>query len=171
MRNLFKIFLLTGLIFSLSFAGIRMGQQAPDFELPDIFTGKTYTMKDFKGKIVLLNLWASWCTGCKAEMPEFYKLQKEYKGKDFIIVAVSVDNNKDKAVEFLKHVEEKTGIKTPFVVLYDKNKKLARIYRPRGMPSSYLIDKDGKLIKIFIGSFTEENINYLKNEINKALGE
>ncbi len=154
-----------------SFAGVRVGQQAPDFNLPDIFSGKTYTMKDFKGKVVLLNLWASWCTGCQAEMPEFYKLQKELQGKDFIIVAVSVDNNKEKAVKFLKEVEKRTGIKTPFVVLWDEKKGLAKIYRPRGMPSSYLIDKNGKLKKIFIGSFTSENIGMLKSAIKNALGE
>ncbi len=154
-----------------SFAGVRVGQQAPDFNLPDIFTGKTYTMKDFKGKVVLLNLWASWCTGCQAEMPEFFKLQKEFEGKDFIIVAVSVDNSKEKAIRFLKEVSEKTGIETPFVVLWDKNKKVARKYRPRGMPSSYLIDKNGKLIKLFIGSFTSENIGMLKSAIKNALGE
>ena len=156
---------------AFSFAGVRAGQPAPDFNLPDIFTRKTFTMKDFKGKVVLLNLWASWCTGCQAEMPEFYKLQKELQGKDFIIVAVSVDNNKEKAVKFLKEVEERTGIKTPFVVLWDEKKGLAKIYRPRGMPSSYLIDKNGKLKKIFIGSFTSENIGMLKSAIKNALGE
>jgi len=153
----------------LSFAKPKVGEKAPNFELPDIFTGKTYTMEDFKGKVVLLNLWASWCTGCKAEMPEFFKLQQEYK--DFVIVAITVDNSKEKAVEFLKSIEEKTGIKTPFIVLWDKEKKVAKIYRPRGMPSSYLIDKNGVLRKVFIGSFNEDNIKALKSEIDKLLGE
>ncbi len=171
MRKLTIIYILT-LMFSIqSFAIVKIGQPVPDFSLPDIFTGKTYTMKDFKGKIVLLNLWASWCTGCKAEMPEFYRLQKELEGKDFIIVAISIDSNKEKAIRFLKKVEKKTGIKTPFIVLWDKNKTLAKIYKPRGMPSSYLIDKDGRLIKIFIGSFTERNIGILKSAIEKAIGE
>ena len=171
MRKLTIIYILT-LMFSIqSFAIVKIGQPVPDFSLPDIFTGKTYTMKDFKGKIVLLNLWASWCTGCKAEMPEFYRLQKELEGKDFIIVAISIDSNKEKAIRFLKKVEKKTGIKTPFIVLWDRNKTLAKIYKPRGMPSSYLIDKDGRLIKIFIGSFTERNIGILKSAIEKAIGE
>jgi len=168
MKRMFSLLIVLILV-SISFAKPKVGDKAPDFELPELFTGKIYKMQDFKGKVVLLNLWASWCTGCKAEMPEFFKLQQKYKDKDFVIVAISVDNSKEKAIKFLKETEEKLGMKTPFIVLWDKDKKVARIYRPRGMPSSYLIDKDLIIRKVFIGSFTEENIHILEKEIQKLL--
>jgi len=168
MKNLLSLLIALSVL-AVAFAKPKVGDKAPDFELPELFTGKIYKMQDFKGKVVLLNLWASWCTGCKAEMPEFYKLQQKYKDKNFIIVAITVDNQKEKAIKFLKETEEKTGIKTPFIVLWDKGKKVARIYRPRGMPSSYLIDKDLTIKKVFIGSFTEENIHLLEKEIQKLL--
>ncbi|NPA51541.1 MAG: TlpA family protein disulfide reductase [Aquificae bacterium] len=154
-----------------TYAKPKLGTKAPDFKLPDIFTGKIYTMDDFKGKVVLLNLWASWCTGCKAEMPEFFKLQKKLENRDFMIVAVSIDSSKKKALKFLKKVEKRTGIRTPFIVLWDSKKNLAKIYKPIGLPSSYLIDKKGILRKEFIGSFTTKNITLLEKEIEKLLEE
>lgn len=147
------------------------GQQALDFNLPELNdSGKTYSLKDFKGKVVLLNLWASWCTGCQAEMPEFLDIQEKYKKKPFLIVAVSVDSNKTKAVDYLKGLEEKTKKKVNFTVLYDKDQAIAKKdYKPRGMPASYLIDKNGTLKRIFLGSFTAANIDTLNSAIEEAL--
>lgn len=147
------------------------GQPALDFNLPELNdSGKTYSLKDYKGKVVLLNIWASWCTGCQAEMPEFLEIQEKYKKKPFLIVAVSVDSNKTKAVDYLKGLEEKTRKKINFTVLYDKDQAIAKKeYKPRGMPASYLLDKNGTLKKIFLGSFTAANINALTSAIEEAL--
>lgn len=147
------------------------GQPALDFNLPELNdSGKTYSLKDYKGKVVLLNIWASWCTGCQAEMPEFLEIQEKYKKRPFLIVAVSVDSNKTKAIDYLKGLEEKTKKKVNFTVLYDKDQAIAKKeYKPRGMPASYLIDKNGTLKKIFIGSFTAANINALTAAIEEAL--
>lgn len=157
------------LILSVAFALPKIGSTAPDFELPTLDGSKTYSLKDFKGKVVLLNFWASWCTGCKAEMPEFIKIQEEYKDKGFIIVAVNVDTSPRKAEKFLKELERHTGMKVNFLVLYDGKKKVIRKYRPVGMPSSYLIDRNGTLVKYFPGSFTEENVNVLRKAIEEVL--
>ncbi|MBF0319521.1 MAG: TlpA family protein disulfide reductase [Nitrospirae bacterium] len=146
------------------------GQPAIEFSLPDINdASKTVALKDLRGKVVLLNIWASWCTGCKDEMPEFINLQDEYKEKPFIIVAISVDNAKDKAVDFLKALEQTAKKKVNFTILYDKDKATPKDYKPRGMPASYLIDKNGKLTRIFMGSFNASNIGALKSAIEEAL--
>lgn len=147
------------------------GQPALDFNLPELNdSGKTYSLKDYKGKVVLLNIWASWCTGCQAEMPEFLEIQEKYKKRPFLIVAVSVDSNKTKAVDYLKGLEEKTREKVNFTVLYDKDQAIAKKeYKPRGMPASYLIDKNGTLKRIFLGSFTAANIDSLTSAIEEAL--
>ncbi|MBF0516881.1 MAG: TlpA family protein disulfide reductase [Nitrospirae bacterium] len=146
------------------------GQQAVEFSLPDIYdSSKTLSLKDFKGKVVLLNIWASWCDGCKAEMPEFINLLAEFKDKQFTIVAISVDNSKDKAVDFLAALERSVKNKVNFTVLYDKDKTTAKDYKPRGMPASYLLDKNGKIVRIFMGSFNASNIATLKTAIEEAL--
>lgn len=155
---------------NLSLAVLREGQPAMDFKLPDITdNAKTYSLKDLRGKVVLLNIWASWCTGCKVEMPEFINLMEEFKGKNFQIVAISVDNDKNKAVNFLKGLEVKSHERINFTVLYDGDKSVAKEYKPMGMPMSYLIDRNGNLSKVFFGSFSKENIYALKAAVKEAL--
>jgi len=146
-------------------AGVVEGDKAIAFSLKDLEGSKSYTMEDFKGEVVLLNLWASWCSGCKEEMPEFYKLQKQYP-KGFKIVAVSIDSDAGKSEEFLASVEEELGMKRPFIVLHDNEKKLPKSYRCIGMPSSYLIDKEGVIRKIIVGSLNSEDIEALRHDID-----
>ncbi len=164
-----KVLCLFVFLTTFVFAVPKMNSPAPDFSLPDLEGTKTYSLVDFKGKVILLNFWASWCTGCKAEMPEFVKLQEEYADKGFLIVAVNVDRDPSKAKDFLKELEEATGSKVNFLVLYDGKKKVIKRYRPIGMPSSYLINREGVLVKYFPSSFTEENIQTLKNAIEEVL--
>jgi len=147
------------------FAGVSEGDKALGFNLKSL-NGKSYSMNSFKGKVVLLNLWASWCSGCKKEMPEFYKLQKSM-GRNFKIVAVSIDKNSADAKSFLASVNKKTHMKTPFVVLHNPSKSLAKAYKAQAMPSSYLIDKKGIIRAVIVGSLNHNDIVQLKAEIRK----
>jgi len=158
MRNILLHLLLT---LSL-FAEVNVGDKAPNFSLKTLDGKKTYTMKDFKGKVVLLNLWASWCKGCKKEMPEFISLQKETP-RDFRIVAVSLDDSKEKAEGFLSTLKQEI----PFLVLHDSKKELAKAYDCSAMPSSYLIDKDGTIRQMIIGSLDRDEIKTLQKEIKQ----
>jgi len=160
-----KIIVLISLAVSL-FAGVSEGDKAVDFTLETLDKSKTYKMSDFKGEVILLNLWASWCGGCKKEMPEFFNLQREYK-EGFKIVTVSIDNVPEKSTKFLKSVEEEVGFKTPFISLYNPTKSLAKAYGARGMPSSYLIDKEGVVRLVAVGSLNSSDIEELKKEIDK----
>jgi len=162
MKTIF-VFLALGLQL---FAGISEGDPAVDFNLHTLDGKKSYSMKSFKGQVVLLNLWASWCKGCKKEMPEFFDLQKSYKN-GFKIVAVSIDDKAQKSVDFLQSVEKKKKMKTPFTVLHDPNKSLPKAYHAAGMPASYLIDKEGVVRLMIIGSLNESEIEQLKLEIDK----
>lgn len=148
------------------YAGISEGDKAPDFTLKTLDGSKTYSMQSFRGEVVLLNLWASWCKGCKKEMPEFFELQKSYK-KGFKLVTVSVDDKTAKSQKFLNSVEKKTGIKTPFITLHDSDKSVAKAYQCVAMPSSYLIDKKGTIRLIIVGSLHADDMEQLKQEINK----
>ena len=160
-----KIVILMALVFSL-YAGIVEGEKAVDFNLQTLDGSKSYKMSDFKGEVVLLNLWASWCGGCKKEMPEFFNLQRDYKS-GFKIVTVSVDKKAAKSQKFLRSVEKEIGFKTPFVSLYDPKKTLPKAYGAVAMPSSYLIDKNGVVKLVIVGSLNHDDIQELKQEINK----
>ena len=110
-------------------------------------TGKERSFKDWRGKVILLNLWATWCAPCRHEMPALDRLQGSMGGDDFEVVAVSIDRKGLKAAQgFL------TEIKTKNLKTYiDQTGKIAREVSAFGMPTSILINRDGKEIGRLIG--------------------
>lgn len=137
--------------------GLNKGAMAPLLVRPKPLTlpeltfagpgGETKTLADFKGKIVLLNIWASWCVPCREEMPQLDKLQAELGAKDFDVVAVNIDRGGgDKAKKFL----EETGA-THLVPYADPSGKLFAAAKAVGMPTTLLIDRDGKEIGRLVG--------------------
>lgn len=126
------------------------GKIAPAFSLKNL-AGETVNLSDYKGKVVFLNFWATWCEPCKAEMPAMQRLRKKLEGKPFEILAVSLDNN---PVDAVPAFEKKTGMTLNFPVLQDPEQALAKnSYRTTGVPESFLIDGKGKIVKHVIGSF------------------
>lgn len=105
------------------------------------------TLADWKGRVVLLNLWATWCAPCRREMPGLDRLQAELGGPDFEVVALSVDRKgKDASAKFLAEINVKS------LGLYvDKTNKAFFEMRARGLPATYLIDREGRLIGRLIG--------------------
>lgn len=148
-----------------------VGEPAFDFKLQTIPEGsKTVTMGHLRGKVVLLNIWASWCTGCREEMPEFVKVKRKYGSREFEIVAVNIDNKKKNALLFLKKLEKDTGGPVNFTVLYDADKKLAAQYNPPALPVSYLISRDGVIVKVYSASFDASSRTGLDRAIEDLLG-
>jgi cytochrome c biogenesis protein CcmG, thiol:disulfide interchange protein DsbE len=161
---------LTCAVRSLSFAGVPVpGQQAPDFTLPGLVDSKTVSLKDLQGKAVLLNIWASWCTSCRDEMEDLMSVQEQYAPRGFALVAVNIDNAPAPAVEFLKRLESRTKRKPGFIFLYDKDKTVPHEYRQRSMPTSYLIDRQGIVRKVYPGSFSKSTLDMLRSAIEEAL--
>lgn len=149
------------------FAAPKVGDDAVGFSLPSLYNSSdVVTDKSRLGKVVLLNLWASWCSGCQEEMPRFVTLQKEYDKEQFEILLVSIDNIPQSAQDFLEKVDKKKSLTS----LYDEQKILPKTYRCPGMPSSYLIDKKGKIVEIYIGSLDEESISDLNRKIKILVG-
>jgi peroxiredoxin len=109
----------------------------PDFNLttPE---GKKISLKDFRGKIVLLNFWASWCVPCREEMPAMEKLYLEYKDKDFGILAVAVKDRKQDAVDFVKE------LKITYPIALDPEAQVGSLYGAWGLPATYLIGPKGE---------------------------
>ncbi len=118
---------------------------AQAFALKD-FAGKTANLSDYKGKLILLNFWASWCKPCLEELPSLLKLAEGMKGREFVVLAVSVDKTWD---DVKKVVDPKTA---PITVLLDSESKTPHDYGTRKFPESYVITPDGKIIAKFIGS-------------------
>jgi len=126
-------------------AGISVNHPLPDFSLP-LLDGKMTRLSDYSGKVVLVNIWATWCPPCLTEMPSMEKLYQQLKGKDFQILAVSIDASGNEAVgPFVKNH------KVSFPVLIDPKGIITKIYRTTGVPESFIINKQGILVKKIIG--------------------
>jgi peroxiredoxin len=116
-----------------------------DFTLPDL-DGKQVKLSDFKGKVILLNFWATWCGPCKAEIPGFVELQTKYRN-DLVVIGFSVDDPADKARAFA------TEYKMNYPVLLGLGRdEVQEAYGPIwGIPSSFLISRDAKVCKKHMG--------------------
>ena len=135
---------------------IAVGLPAPDFTFPDI-NGKMVSLSDYEGKVVLVNIWATWCPSCVDEMPSMERLYQKLKGENFEILALSIDSLGLNAVApFMKKH------KLTFPVLIDSEGTVSIAYRTTGVPESFIIDKDGILVKKIIGSIDWTNPGVLR---------
>jgi len=124
---------------------IKDNLPAPDFTFPGL-DGKMVRLSDYKGKVVLVNIWATWCPPCVDEMPSMEKLYQKLKGENFEILAVSIDEPGLKAVApFMK----KSNLTFP--ALIDSEGTIKAVYGITGVPESYIIDQQGILIKKIVG--------------------
>ena len=121
------------------------GSLAPDFTLPDL-DGKNVTLSKFRGKVVLLNFWNTWCGPCRAEMPSLNNLYLELKDKGLVVLSISIDTSEEPVRAFISER------KLVFPVLMDKKQKVySKKYFLYGLPVTFLIDKKGIIVEKFIG--------------------
>jgi protein-disulfide isomerase/peroxiredoxin/uncharacterized membrane protein len=139
-----------------------LGQQVPDFEVQDS-EGKTIRSRDFKGKVTLLNFFASWCGPCKKEFPYLVKYQEELKSRGFQIIGVGVDNESSASFEFAK------GYNANFPIIGDPDSVLMGKLMVYSMPGTFLLDKTGKIVYMHTGFKPEEDAAPLKAAIEKQL--
>jgi len=126
---------------------LEVGSTAPDFDAVQLPTGRPASIEDYRGKVVLLNVWATWCAPCKVEMPSMEHLHRKLAGTDFRLVAVSVDEEDSTVVnKFVKDL----GV--TFEILHDRDGSIRRIYQTTGVPESFVIDRDGVIVKKVIGA-------------------
>jgi cytochrome c biogenesis protein CcmG/thiol:disulfide interchange protein DsbE len=130
-------------------APVPAGDMAGDFKLEDAFTGETVSLASLKGKVVFLNVWATWCGPCREEMPSMETLYDELKGnKDFVMLAVSQDVKGKAAV--VPYVE-KNGYH--FKILLDPENKVGDSYGVSGVPETFIIDRNGRIVAHHMGAF------------------
>lgn len=120
------------------------GSMAADFTYPDI-DGKEVSLSDFKGKVVLVDVWATWCGPCRGEIPHLKKLEQEMHGKDVVFIGVSVDESKDKQkwIDFVKK-EELQGVQ----LLASGWSKITKDYQIKGIPRFMVFDKNGNIVSV-----------------------
>ena len=118
---------------------------APDFGLSNL-AGDYVKLSDCRGKVVFLNIWATWCPPCREEMPSMEALYRKLKGRNFEMLAVSVDRDGEKVV---RPFAKKYGLTFP--VLLDPDNKTYRLYGLTGVPETFIVDKGGVIIHKIIG--------------------
>ncbi|QHT66591.1 TlpA family protein disulfide reductase [Rhodocytophaga rosea] len=121
----------------------EVGKKAPDIELTDI-NGKTIKLSSLKGKVVLIDFWASWCGPCRKENPYTVEIYNAYKDKGFTVFSVSIDQSKDKWIKAV----EKDELVWPYHVIDPKGwyGKAATTYKVEAIPATFLVDKDGTIV-------------------------
>ena len=134
---------------------VEVGSTAPAFHATDLRTGRPAALADYRGKVILVNVWATWCPPCRIEMPSMERLHKKLAGTDFRIVAVSVDGD-----PFYAAAEEGPGkvmafaneMGLTFDILHDPTGAIRSAYQLTGVPESFLVDRDGVIVKKVIGA-------------------
>lgn len=145
-------------------AAPRERRPAPDFLLAD-YEGKAVKLDDFRGKTVLLNWWATWCTVCEAEMPDMQRLASENRD-DLVILAI----NRGEGTGTAKSWSDARAL-TALKFVMDKNEDVARGYKlPSGMPNSFFIDKDGIVRVVKHGGMQYDEMKKLLAETRRAVG-
>lgn len=121
------------------------GTVAPDFELPDL-EGKPHKLSDYRGKVVFLNFWATWCKPCAEEIPSMQRLNENLEAFPFAIVAVSVDKD---GPGVIKAFLDKYG--ATFSSLHDRRGRIKDLYKTTGVPETFIIDQNGVIAERVVG--------------------
>lgn len=154
-----RIILLLLLAFPVTLAAAET-RPAPDFALPT--SSGTVSLHDLRGKVVYVDFWASWCGPCRQSFPWMNSMLEKYRSQGLVIVAVDLDKTRDAAGEFLYAFSPK------FTVAFDPAGKTAEAYRVEAMPSSFLVDRDGKIVYTHEG-FESSKAATLEQKIRESL--
>jgi peroxiredoxin len=125
---------------------------APEFVLQDI-SGKMVSLKDYRGKVVLLDFWATWCHGCKLEIPWFAEFSRKYGERGVTVVGVSLDSDGWKVISpFIKTAQ------IPYQIVLG-NDNVAKAYGIENMPDTFLIDREGRIAAAYKGMVDKQNVD------------
>ncbi|MFQ5551410.1 MAG: TlpA disulfide reductase family protein, partial [Gemmatimonadales bacterium] len=153
-----------GLAFTTEWFLVAEGSRAPAFTATRLDTDDTLHLSSYGGKVVLLNIWATWCGPCEQEMPSLERLYQQLGSDEFQVVAVSVDNAPSD--EVLEWVTERN---LTFDILHDRSGRIERDYQTTGLPETFIIDQQGVIVRKVIGA-AEWDQGSQKSVILRLLG-
>ncbi len=161
--NMSRIFFLcfAVMIFSAGSFAQEVNSTAPDFTAKDL-NGNPIRLSDLKGRIVVLDFWASWCVPCKKSMPHLIKLYNDYAADSLVIIGINVDTQLDKMREFQNSINEDIT----FPLIFDSESKIPPLYNVEGMPTTVVINKSG-IIKYKEVGYNDD----LKDKLDKTITE
>jgi len=135
-----------------SLAPVDPPKAAPDFRLADV-TGKEHRLRDYRGKLVVVNFWATWCAPCRRELPSMQRLWQARGGKDLVILAVAVGEDPAVVREFADGFDPRPG----FPLLPDPASRLLDAWPVIGLPTSFVIDPRGRIVASVLGDVNWES--------------
>ena len=136
------------------------GRRSPDFSASDI-NGKPFSLKDFRGKYLYIDMWATWCSPCKAELPYLMELEKKFEGKNIHFLGLSIDKD---SIAWANKVSSET---LPSQQLYlGTGSKFQEIYEINTVPRFILLDKEGNIVNASMMRPSTENIDKLLNQLD-----
>jgi thiol-disulfide isomerase/thioredoxin len=138
-----------------------IGQPAPDLRLP-LVGGGEQDLAAYRGRPIILNYWATWCEPCRAEMPVFERAQQQYRDQGLVVLGVNYLERDDQILAF----EQEVGVTFPSLV--DRTGEVTRRWRATGLPTTFLIDRQGIIRDVRVGPFTDD---MLKSRLTKLLSE
>lgn len=133
-----------------SLDGQWVDRPAPQFSLPDRI-GQTRTLNDYRGQVIFLNFWASFCEPCRREMPSMERLVRQYTSQGMVMLAISLDAEMADAERFMR--EFLPGQHSAMTVLLDAQGETARAYGTELIPETYIIDRSGQIVARFVGEY------------------
>ena len=129
-------------------ASVEVGAKAPDFRAADLATGDTVSLHErYRGKVTLVNIWATWCVPCRVEMPAMERVYNRLAPRGFAIAAVSIDEG---SPEEVRAFGRELGLS--FDLLQDRSNRIQQLYQTTGVPESFLLDRQGVIVKRIIGA-------------------
>ncbi|OXS54915.1 thiol-disulfide oxidoreductase [Cohnella sp. CIP 111063] len=149
-----------GRSFESSSVVLKKGDVPPEFSLMGV-DDKEYKLSDYKGKAIVINFWGTFCPPCVKEMPEFQRQSEKWKDEPFKILAINLSEDMIAVSNFVSRYN------LDFTILRDQNRKIERLYKLKSYPTTFFVKPDGKIMDIFVGGMTEEDIDV---RIRKLLG-
>jgi cytochrome c biogenesis protein CcmG, thiol:disulfide interchange protein DsbE len=129
-------------------ARVEVGATAPDFHVVDLATGDSVSLRErYRGKVTLVNIWATWCVPCKVEMPAMERVFTELAPRGFAVAAVSIDEGDPDDVRAFGR-----ELHLSFDLLQDRSGRVQQSYQTTGVPESFLLDRHGVIVKRIIGA-------------------
>ncbi|MEJ2668884.1 MAG: TlpA disulfide reductase family protein [Gammaproteobacteria bacterium] len=165
MKNILSVLVfVVSLVLGQHALAATVGSPAPEIQLKSLQDGSPVSLSSLRGKVVLVDFWASWCVPCRKSLPMFNDLRAKIGPDRFEILAVNLDENVNDAMGFLKQYP------VSYPAVWDQNQSMPEQYGVMGMPSSYLVDQNGVLKKNHNG-FNEADIGKYEQEIRALLGQ